>query len=63
MDATTIGHSALTGWRSKVGERGARVLAARTPLRRDQARALLGLAFFALSAAYVVRTLVRAARA
>ncbi len=63
MKVTTIGDSALTGWREKVGERGARVVSKRTPLQRDQARALIGFAFLALSVWYVGGTLVRAARA
>jgi hypothetical protein len=63
MDATTIGNSALTGWRSQVGDRGARLVSKRTPLRTDQARAVFGWLFLALSVIYVARTLVRASRA
>ena len=60
MDAKTLGEAALTGWRGRVGEPLASRLHARTPLGEDEARALVGLAFLAISVVYVARTLARA---
>ncbi len=62
MKTTTLGKAALTGWRARVGEPLASRVHARTPLGEDEARALVGLAFLAVSILYVARTLARAAR-
>lgn len=58
MDATRLGQTALVGWREKVAD----AVAKRAPIPSDQARALIGAAFFALSLAYVAKTLRRAVR-
>jgi hypothetical protein len=44
-----------------MGKRLASRLHARTPLGEDEARAVVGLAFLAISVFYVARTLARAA--
>jgi hypothetical protein len=59
---TRIGQAGLTGWREKVGERVAPALSRKTPLKEDQARALLGVLFFGLSAMYVGKTLATLSR-
>ena len=59
--ATRIGTAGLQGWRRKVGDAVAEPVAQRTPLGRDQVRALLGGLFFVLSVMYVVKTLTAAA--
>lgn len=63
MKATGIGEQALTGWRRKVGEPVAQQLSGRTRLSPDDARAIIGGAFFLVSLWYVLKTLVSAARA
>ena len=62
MKLETVGDAALTGWREPVANKGAEVIARRTPLRQDQVRALFGVAFLALSVLYVVRALTQLAR-
>ncbi|MEA2226645.1 MAG: hypothetical protein QOF04_275 [Solirubrobacteraceae bacterium] len=57
-----LGQAALVGWRKTIADRAAQPLARRAPLSEEQARALLGAAFFALSAYYVASTLARMAR-
>jgi len=54
-----LGQSALVGWRKPVAEKLAQPLESKTSLSGDQARALLGVAFFALSVVYVVGTVKR----
>ena len=51
-----VGHAGLVGWRKKVAD----VVAPRAPIADDNARALIGGAFFVLSVYYVVATVVRA---
>jgi hypothetical protein len=58
-----LGHAGLVGWREKIAERVAPPVADRSPLSENQVRAILGAAFFALSAYYVISTCVRMARA
>lgn len=58
MQLTTLGRSALTGWREKV----AAPVARRAPVDTDLARAIIGGAFFVASLVYVVRTLGRMTR-
>ena len=58
--ARQVGQAGLQGWRAKVADAVAGPIAGRTPLDEDQARALLGGLFFALSVMYVVKT-IRAA--
>ena len=62
MDVTRLGQAGLHGWRKKVGDRTADVLARRTPLTADAVRALAGALFFVLSARYVVNTVRLATR-
>jgi hypothetical protein len=53
-----LGHAGLAGWRKKVAD----VVAPRAPLDDDQARMIIGLAFFALSVYYVGATIAKALR-
>ncbi len=59
MALEDIGQSALVGWRKPVADKLAQPLESNTPLSGDQARAILGAAFFALSVYYVVGTVKR----
>lgn len=61
-DSTRLGKTALVGWRKPVGRRIAAPLSERTGLSREQGEALVGTAFFALSAYYVISTAARAMR-
>jgi hypothetical protein len=61
MDKTKLGQAGLVGWRRKVGERVAEPLSRRTRLTLDQALAVVGAVFFALTLRRTVRML-RAAR-
>jgi len=56
-DVTSVGQAGLQGWRVKAGDLAAPALAQRTPLGEDQARALIGALFFALSVMYIVKTI------
>ena len=58
-----LGHAGLTGWRTTVAEKVAPPVAGRTPASEDQVRAVIGAAFFLLSAYYVGSTLARMAKA
>ena len=60
--ATQVGQAGLQGWRGKVADGVADPIAKRTPLDEDQARALIGAAFFVLAVVYVVKTITAAAR-
>ena len=60
-----LGLIGLTGWREKVADVVAPPVASKAPLSEDQARAIVGGAFFVLSVYYVVTTtakMVKAAR-
>ena len=61
-DMTRLGQAGLTGWREKVGDRAAPVVAQRTALNEEQVRALIGALFFALSVMYVAKTLAALSR-
>lgn len=61
-DVTRLGQAGLKGWREKVGTRAAPAVARHTPLDEDQARALIGAVFFALSAVYVAKTVATLSR-
>ena len=50
-----FGHAGLTGWRETVADK--------TPASEDQVRAVIGAAFFLLSAYYVATTIARMAKA
>ncbi len=56
-DVTSVGQAGLQGWRVKAGDLAAPALSKRTPLGEDQARALIGALFFALSVMYIVKTI------
>ena len=61
MDVTRLGQAGLHGWRERVAD----PIAKRAPVADDVVRAALGVVFFSLSLAYVVRsirTLVRELR-
>jgi hypothetical protein len=60
MGATRLGQAGLTGWRGKVGESIAKMLASRTHLTTDQARALVGTGIFLLTIRSLVQMLRRA---
>jgi hypothetical protein len=61
VDARKLGQAGLVGWRRRVGERIAAPLSRYTRLTLDQALALVGAVFFALTLRRFVRML-RAAR-
>ena len=61
-DMTRLGQAGLKGWREKVGDRAAPVVAQRTALNEEQVRALIGALFFALSVMYVAKTLAALSR-
>jgi hypothetical protein len=61
--ATELGQATLPTWRGAVADRVAPPTAKRTPLSEDQARAVVGAAFFAVATFYVVTSLVRMIRA
>ena len=54
-DVTQIGQAGLQGWRSKAGDMAAPAIASRTPLKEEQARALIGALFLVLAAVYLVK--------
>jgi hypothetical protein len=60
--AERVGKAGLTGWRTSVGDKLAGPVSGRTPLSEEQVRAIVGAAFFALSAYYVYSTVSAAAR-
>ena len=55
-----VGHAGLVGWREKTADLVAPRAAKHGPVTEDQARAIIGGAFFALSVYYVISTVVRA---
>ncbi len=57
MDTTrAFADASLKGWRSKVGASTAPFIGRHSPLDEDQARVIIGAAFFALSTWYVINT-------
>jgi hypothetical protein len=63
MPSTTeLGQQALPSWRGAIADRVAPTAAKRTPLSEDQIRAILGVAFLAVSTFYVVSSIVRMVR-
>ena len=56
-DVTQLGHAGLQGWRAKAADLAAPPLAKKTPLREDQARAVIGALFFVLSVLYMVKAI------
>jgi hypothetical protein len=63
MDAQKLGQAGLVGWRRKVGERVAAPMSSRTGLTFDQALAIVGAIFFALTLRRFVRMLLAAREA
>ena len=61
--AQQLGQAGLVGWRKTLADRVAPPAAGRAPASEDQVRAAIGAAFFALSAYYVVSTVVRMVKA
>jgi hypothetical protein len=59
---TTVGESALTGWRGKVGGAVARPIAERTRFSEQQVRAWIGLALLAYLLYRLLRPTIRAVR-
>jgi hypothetical protein len=58
-----FGHAGLTGWRTKVADVVAPPAARKGPLSEDEARAIVGGAFFLLSVWYVATTIGRMVKA
>jgi hypothetical protein len=58
-----LGHAGLTGWREKVADLVAPPVARKGPINEQQARAIVGGAFFALSVWYVATTVARMVKA
>jgi hypothetical protein len=58
----SIGESALTGWRGRMGKALARPVAARTRFSEEQVRAFLGLLLLAFVGWRTLRPLLRAWR-
>jgi hypothetical protein len=54
-----MGHAALVGWRRAIADRVAPRAADRAPISEQQARAVIGAAFFLLSLFYVASTVKR----
>ena len=58
-----LGQAGLTGWRTTVADKVASPVADKTPASEDQVRAVIGAAFFLLSAYYVATSIARMAKA
>ncbi|MEA2246670.1 MAG: hypothetical protein QOH46_1199 [Solirubrobacteraceae bacterium] len=54
-----MGHAALVGWRKAIADRVAPRAAGKAPISEQQARAMIGAAFFLLSLFYVSTTIKR----
>ena len=63
MDAQKLGQAGLVGWRRQVGERVAEPVSRRTGLTFDQAMAIVGALFFALTVRRLIRMLLAAREA
>ena len=63
MDAQKLGQAGLVGWRRQVGERMAEPVSRRTRLTFDQALAIVGAMFFALTVRRFIRMLLAAREA
>jgi hypothetical protein len=58
-----LGKIGLTGWREKVADVVAPPVSKKAPVSEDQARAIVGGAFFVLSVYYVVTTVAKMVKA
>ncbi|WP_448624184.1 hypothetical protein [Geodermatophilus sp. URMC 64] len=56
MTAVELGRAGLQGWRAKVADVAGPFVAQRTAFSEDQAKAAIGVLFFALSVVYVAKT-------
>jgi dsRNA-specific ribonuclease len=63
MQAKSIGHAGLVGWRQKVGNKTAEAVSKRTRLKADTVRAVLGGVFLALSLKTTAEMVARLTRA
>jgi hypothetical protein len=63
VDAQKLGQAGLVGWRRQVGERMAEPVSRRTRLTFDQALAIVGAIFFALTVRRFARMLLAAREA
>ena len=61
-NSKSLGQAGLVGWREKVADGVAPRAAQRGPFSEEQARAVIGGAFFVLSLYYVVSTIARMVR-
>jgi hypothetical protein len=61
--AISIGESALTGWRGRMGKALSRPVAARTRFSEEQVRAVLGLLLLAFVGWRILRPVLRSIRA
>jgi len=62
VDRNEVGKAGLSGWRTTLAESVAGPVSRRTPLSRDDVRAVVGALFLALSLVYVagaIRRLIR----
>ena len=62
LNLKDLGQLGLTGWRRRVVDRIADPVAERAPFSGDDLKAVIGLAFFALSAYYLVSTIAKASK-
>jgi hypothetical protein len=62
MEAKSIGHAGLVGWREKVGDKTARAVSKRTRLDADTVRAVLGAVFLALALKTTIEMATRLSR-
>ena len=62
MDPVELGNIAAAGWRAKGADAVAEPVSKVAPVKPEQARAIVGAAFFVLSVVYVVQTSRRAAQ-
>jgi hypothetical protein len=63
VDAEKLGQAGLVGWRRHVGERVAEPISRRTGLTFEQAMAIVGAVFFALTVRRFIRMLLAAREA
>ena len=62
MKKTQTFEAGLVGWRNRLAGKLEKPVSSRTPLTKQQVRAILGAVFFLKSAIYVVRSLRLAAK-
>ena len=62
MDRNAVGKAGLSGWRTTLADSVAGPVSRRTPLSKDDVRAIVGALFLALSLFYVVGAIRRLIR-